>query len=348
MDQARTFGWGLIGASDIAREYMIPAIKEQPDGWVAAVMSRNITWARRYASENSIPRAYDTLEGILADPDVDIVYISSTNEWHKAPTLAAAATGKHVLCEKPLALSVEDAVEMVQACRRAGVVMGTNHHMRNAVTHRTLHKYVADGKIGRPLAARVFHAFYLPPHLQGWRLDRPDVGGGVILDLTVHDADALRFILKSDVEEVTALAIQQGMAKERLEDGVMGVMRFGNDVLAQFHDAYTISHAGTGLEVHGTEGSLFASDAMTGKRGLALLVRGDKREEIDVRADEKPYVRGVRAFADAVRSRGEAPATGEDGVWSLAVALAVRESVRTGRACRPALDPAFARGGRSA
>ena len=129
----------------------------------------------------------------------------------------------------------------------------------------------------------------------------------------------------------------------------MGVMRFRNEVLAQFHDAYTIRDAGTGFEVHGTEGSLFAQDAMTEKPGARVfLVRGDQREEIDIGAFEEPYVRGVRAFADAVRAHGSAPATGEDGVWSLAVAAAVRESVRTGRVCRPSVDPSFVRGDASA
>ena len=100
-----------------------------------------------------------------------------------------------MLCEKPLALTVADAREMVEACRSAGVVMGTNHHLRNAATHRAMRDAIAAGRIGRPLFARVFHAVYLPPHLQGWRIARPEAGGGVILDITVHDADTLRFVL---------------------------------------------------------------------------------------------------------------------------------------------------------
>ena len=82
---------------------------------------------------------------------------------------------------------------MVAAAAAAGVVMGTNHHLRNAATHRTMRELIQAGAIGQPLAARVFHAVHLPPHLQGWRIDRPEAGGGVILDITVHDADTLRF-----------------------------------------------------------------------------------------------------------------------------------------------------------
>ena len=129
--------------------------------------------ARAYAADNGIARSYDSVDALLADPAVDAVYISTTNELHRAQTLAAAAAGKHVLCEKPLALTLADAREMVAACSAAGVVMGTNHHLRNAATHRTMRERSRPGAIGKPLFARVFHAVYLPPHLQGWRLNKP-------------------------------------------------------------------------------------------------------------------------------------------------------------------------------
>ena len=95
-------GWGLIGASTIAKEHMIGAIRAQ-GGEVVAVMSSDAERGRAYAAENGIARSHDSVEALLADPAVEIVYISTTNELHKAQTLAAAAAGKHVLCEKPLA-----------------------------------------------------------------------------------------------------------------------------------------------------------------------------------------------------------------------------------------------------
>jgi len=125
--------------------------------------------------------------------------------------LAAAVAGKHVLCEKPLALTLDDAVAMRDACAAAGVVMGTNHHLRNAATHRTMRRLLGEGAIGRPLAARVFHAVSLPADLRTWRVQRPDAGGGVPLDITVHDADALRFLLDDEVVEVGALTASQGL-----------------------------------------------------------------------------------------------------------------------------------------
>jgi len=123
-----------------------------------------------------------SLPALLADPRVDSVYVSTTNELHKAQTLAAAAAGKHVLCEKPLALSVAAAREMIAACAAAGVVLGTNHHLREAASHRKIRELVRSGAIGKPRFAKVFHAGLLPPHLQGWRLRDPGAGAGAILD----------------------------------------------------------------------------------------------------------------------------------------------------------------------
>ena len=326
--------WGLIGASTIGREWMVPAIDAQPDSTVAAVGSSSPERARRYADELGIPMVYDSVADLLAEPTIDAVYISTTNEWHEAQALAAVTAGKHVLCEKPLALSLDSAHRMVAAAAAAGVVLGTNHHLRNAATHRRMRELIQSGAIGRPLAARVFHAVYLPPHLQSWRIDRPDAGGGVILDITVHDADTLRFALGDEVTEVTAMTANQGMGRAGLEDAVMGVMRFRNGVIAQFHDAFTAPHASTGFEVHGTDGSLYGQDVMTQRpMGSVRLRREGSEEDVPVN-HENLYERSVRCFNAAIRGEGEPAATGVDGVQSLAVALAVREAAETGQTVR--------------
>lgn len=311
---------------------MVNAVNGQPDSRAVAVASNDPARARAFAVELGIPAAHESIEALLADPAVDVVYVSTTNEQHAPLTLAAARAGKHVLCEKPLALSLNDATAMVAACRAAGVVLGTNHHLRNAVVHRALRRLIQEGTIGQPLAARVFHAVYLPAHLQGWRIKDAAAGGGVILDITVHDADTLRFVLDDEPVDVIATTAAQGMAAPGLADAVMGVIRFGNGTLAQFHDAFTIRHTGTGFEVHGTEGSLVAVDCMTQQpTGRIYLQRGSDRQEIASGPPEDLYARSVRCFNAAVRGQGRPAATGEDGVRSLATALAAAEAAATGR-----------------
>ena len=327
----KRIGWGLIGASTIAREWIVDAIRSQSDNEIVAVMSADSARGKAFAEANRIAASYASVEALLADPKVDAVYISTTNELHKAQTLAAAAAGKHVLCEKPLALTLEDALEMVAACDKAGVVVGTNHHLRNAASHRKIRDLVQSGAVGKPLYARVFHAVYLPPHLQGWRLNKPSAGAGVMLDITVHDADTLRFILGSEPVEAVALSQQAGMAEGGLEDGVMAAVRFDNGTVAQLHDAFTVKFAGTGLEIHGSEGSILGRDVMT-QRPIGRVTLRNAQGETDVALDhENLYARVLRAFVGAVRGEGAPSATGEDGVRSLATALAVLEATRTGR-----------------
>ena len=269
-----------------------------------------------------------------ADPAVDVVYVSATNDRHHGPTLAAARAGKHVLCEKPLALTLADARAMVTVCHEAGVVLGTNHHLRNAVVHRALRQLLAEGAIGRPLAARVAHAVYLPPHLQGWRITRPEAGGGVALDITVHDADTLRFVLAAEATEVTAMTTNQGMAGAGLEDTIMGVIRFDSGLLAQFHDGFTYRHATD--EFRGPRrGRVALRDRCDDpaprwpRSSSAVTARRSRSTPVPMRTSTSARSNGFNA---AVRGEGEPAATGDDGVQSLAIALAAREAATTGRA----------------
>jgi 1,5-anhydro-D-fructose reductase (1,5-anhydro-D-mannitol-forming) len=321
--------WGLIGASTIAAEHMIDAFRAN-GGEIVAVMSTSAERAGRYAAKHNIAKSTTAIDALVEDKDIDAVYISTTNELHRDQVFAAAAAGKHVLCEKPLALTLADARAMVAECARRGVVMATNHHLRNAATHRALRDAIKAGRIGKPLFARVFHAVYLPPHLQGWRIEKPEAGGGVVLDITVHDADTLRFVLDDEPQSVTAMTANGGMGRASLEDGVMGVIRFSSGLLAQFHDAFTTKYARTGFEVHGEEGSLIASDCMTQAPKGEVLLRSSAGEEQLKLDHEKLYVRSVRLFQSAVAGAGAPSATGEDGVKSLSVAISTLQSARTG------------------
>ncbi len=184
-----TIGWGLIGASNVAREWIIPAINGVEGSRVVAVLGSSPARTRSYAEENGIPTAYEDMESFLADPALDAVYVSTTNERHASATIAAARARKHVLCEKPMALSLADAEAMLAAARAAGVQLGVNHHLRCMETHRAIRSLVSGGSLGRLVAMRLFFGVTLPDELKGWRVSKPEAGGGVLFDLTVHDAD---------------------------------------------------------------------------------------------------------------------------------------------------------------
>lgn len=333
----RRLGWGIAGASDIAARYMVPAIRRRPDAHVVAVASRSSERAAKFASDHSISKWYGSVAEMAADPAVDVVYVGSDNRLHHEQTLVAAAARKAVLCEKPLALSISDAMEMVAECKRSGVILGVNHHLRGAAKVIAVRDLVKAGGIGRPLAIRMAHAAYLPEHLQTWRIADPHAGGGPLNDMGTHDFDALRFVLGDEVVDVTAMTAEQGMTVAGIEDEVMGVLRFARGAIASFHAAYNLRFTASALEIYGTEGAVIGRGILAGSGGGEVLFRDSKGDHpLQLEEVMNPYEGTVQAFCDAVLNGGNPPASGEDGVWSLAIAVAAREAARSGHSVQPA------------
>jgi 1,5-anhydro-D-fructose reductase (1,5-anhydro-D-mannitol-forming) len=331
--------WTLIGASDIAATRVIPAMREVGHE-VVGVMSSSRERAERYAITNGLARHTDDLNEALAW-NADAVYISTTNAFHRDQAVEAMRAGHHVLCEKPLALEVEDALAMIAAARDAGVVLGTNHHLRCAATLRTVARLVAEGRIGELVSVRVNHAVLLPERLRGWRLDRSIPGAGVVLDIAVHNADVVRFVTGAEVEQVATFVANSGLADSEVEDAAMTVARLRGGALATTHETFTVPYADTAVEVHGRLGSIYAVGVLTQDPVGTVVVRtSDGDEHVEVGEREDLYVVALREFATAVDGEGRPAATGEDGAASLAIALAALESARTGSAERPVFQVA--------
>ena len=325
-----TTRWGLIGASDVAAARVAPAMRAVGHE-VVGVFSSSTEYAARYAAEHEIRFATGDLDALLSRDDIDAVYISSTNDRHASQAKAAAAAGKHVLCEKPIATSLEDARGIVEACDKAGVQLAVNHHLPGAGTHRTVRALVRAGAIGRPLWVSVRHAVLLPERLSGWRLSG-EPGAGCIMDITVHDASVVNQLLGRRALEAMAMSVRQGPWDAQSEDAVASVIRYADDILVQTHDSFTSAFTPTCLEVHGDEGSIVATDVMTQDPvgGIRLQDKTGARE-IQVTDRRDLYQIAVGAFASAVQGEGRPTVSGQDGVEAYAVAQAVLDSTRSGQ-----------------
>ena len=322
--------WGFIGASNIA-ERVIPSLRKIAGQELVAVCSRSAPRAQQFAEQQDLASAHTDLSELLA-LGLDAVYISSTNEQHAAQTLAALDAGCHVMCEKPLAMSLADAAAMIERAEARGRVLGTNHHLRASALHGQVRQMIADGAIGRVHGVQVSHAVYLPPHLQGWRIDAPGAGGGVVLDILVHDGDLLRFLLQAEPRRITTVTRQHGLGQGQVEDSAMSLIEFDGGVLAQTHESFVARHAATRLHVLGTEGALYAEGSLTQAGGGRLWLRDAAGErEIEVPAVDL-YEVGFDAFVRACAGQGTPLATGVDGKRSMAVALAGLASAASGRA----------------
>jgi 1,5-anhydro-D-fructose reductase (1,5-anhydro-D-mannitol-forming) len=310
---------------------MIDALRNDRGSALEGILSTDAARGTAFAARHGLARAYRTSEELWTDGAVDAVYISTRNDRHRDDALAAANAGKHVLCEKPLAVTVEEAREIVAASSKSDVLLGVNHNLRGAAAHRVAARAVAEGAIGRVLAARVFHGTELPEHLRTWRLAAPEHGGGAALDLTVHAVDLLRFLLGDEVQAVTAITSRQD-SRADAEMSVVGVLRFAGGALATFHDSFVLPFASTAVELHGTSGSLWITDAMSDQPIATVTVRDSEGERpLQLGPRESVYLRTVQAFSSAIRGNGEPLCTGVDGLRAVEVAHAALQSASTGR-----------------
>ena len=322
--------WALIGASTIAKEYVLNAVRAQDGHDVTWVVSGSADRGAQYAKDNGIAQSSTNVDEVLADPNVQAVYISTTNEKHFPQAMAAIAAGKHVLCEKPLAMNIADAVTMVRAAEAAGVTFATNHHLRCSGSHRAVRDLIAKVDVGNVLSLRIFHAVHLPPHLQGWRINDPGAGGGVIPDICVHDADVTRFLLQEDPETVVAQMTAFGLG-DGVEDSAMSVWTMPSGAMVMAHESFIHPFAGSGLEVHGTKGSIFAKGVMTQRPvGEITLVNEAGSRSVPF-SGHGLYTQGLADFVAATKGKGTPAATGWDGVKSLAVADAVHKAASSGQ-----------------
>jgi 1,5-anhydro-D-fructose reductase (1,5-anhydro-D-mannitol-forming) len=323
----------VVGASTIAGAYMASAISNASGSELTGVASGDTKRARVFAEQHNLSRAYRSLEELWTDPEVDAVYISSINALHASHAIAAADAGKHVLCEKPLATTVADAVTMIEACERSGVLLGVDHNLRCAPAHVTARRLIADGRLGRVLSARVLHAMSLPPTLRRWRTHDPSAGGGAALELTVHDVDLLRFLLQDEVTEVTAFVAPLASDTVGVEDTLAGVLRFQRGALATFHDSLVVPFSHTSLSIHGDAGALYIDDAMADDPVARLtLTDSGGSHEIPTSTTQGLYDGVVAAFTAAVRGSGQLAATAEDGLRAVAIATAAKQASALGQA----------------
>jgi D-xylose 1-dehydrogenase (NADP+, D-xylono-1,5-lactone-forming) len=292
--------WGVLGAARIAREQVIPGIRRSGCGEVLAVSSASGR-AGSYAAELGIPSAYDSHEELLADADVDAVYIALPNSLHASWIVRTAQAGKHVLCEKTLVLGVQELAEVEAAVDAAGVHLAEAFMYRHHPLLATVQELLRSGEVGQLVAMHARLHFALPrAEEQDIRL-RPELGGGALLDLGCYPVDLFGGLTGSEPDEVA------GVAHRDTDGGVdtrtAAVLRYG-DVVATLDCSFDAPMQNTATLV-GTAGTVTLPDVfrtdLVGGTGTVLVDTDGATRRIDVPGDA--YADQVRAFAAAVADR---------------------------------------------
>ena len=324
-------GWGVVGCGSIASK-VIPAIIEAENSRLIAVMSRSMDKARRFAEKYGASRYYDDLSLLLRDGDVDAVYISTPTFLHASQTIMAAEAGKHVLCEKPMAMNLDECLRMVDACRRNGVKLMIGHHMRFKPDNRMIREIIEHGRIGRVTHIRAQHSTWYKPEPTAWRMIPKLGGGGSLMDLGVHCIDLLRFLLGSEVREVAAFTYSSAF-NYPVEDTAVVMMKFESGACGIVNSCFNAKYSEKILEVYGTEGTILSRGTIGPRTGV-VSVYIDGREEIYEFGEFNPYVAEIEHFADCIMRDEEPIISGEKCLGTMKAVFSAYESSRTGRFIR--------------
>ena len=290
---ASVLNWGLLSTARINRA-LIPAIKSSQRNRLLAVASRTRETAQAYAQHWQIERALGSYEALLEDPDIDVIYNSLPNHLHAEWSIRGLRAGKHVLCEKPLALTVEDVDAMADAARESARVLAEAFMYRHHPQTLKVREMVRGGQLGRPQLVRGAFTYTLT-RVGDIRL-KPETGGGSIWDVGCYPISYARILADTEPVEVFGWQIA---GDEGADLTFVGQMRFADGMFTQF-DSSLVWPFQSYMTIIGSEAILHVpSPFKPGPHEKLILRRGDKVEEIDVHGGEL-YIGEVEDMSDAV------------------------------------------------
>jgi xylose dehydrogenase (NAD/NADP) len=314
--------WGVLSTAGILRK-VLPAVVDSPEVDVIAIASRSCERATEAARRYGIPRAHTSYEDLLADPDVEAVYIPLPNGLHVEWTLAALAAGKHVLCEKPLSPRPEEVDRCFDAADAAGLVLSEAFMWRHHPQAERLRSLVAEGAIGELRLVR--SSFSFPLDREGDVRWSAELEGGSLLDVGCYCVSGSR-LLAGEPVAVHGEAVE---APSGVDARFAGVMRFEGDVLATFDCGFDMPDRDE-VEAIGSEGSLFLDDPWHSLESVIELRRPGRPVERIELPRVSPYLFEFEEVSVAIREGRPARLGREDALGQARVLDALRRSAATG------------------
>lgn len=324
--------WGILGAANIARGRMIPALKQSDRSQVLAIASRDLSTAQRAADEMSIPRAYGSYDALLADPDIDAIYNPLPNHLHVPWSIRAAEAGKHVLCEKPIAMTAAEARELMRVRDATGVQICEAFMVRSHPRWHAVKSLIAAGRIGE-LRMVSGHFSYAKKGAENIR-SKVEWGGGALLDIGCYPIAVSRWLF--DAEPIDVMATIDRDPEFGVDRHVAGILRFANGTASftcsgQLALAQSMQILGTGARI---DVDVPFNPPETVPTRLVLDdgrdLHGGGMETIAFEPCNQFALQGD-AFVDAIRGRGVAPVSLESSIANMTVIDALFRSAESGR-----------------
>jgi len=320
--------FGIIGLGIFGQKRLIPAFATAHNAELVAIYKRDLHSARKKAEEFGIPRAYNNIATLLADKEIDAVFIATPNNLHMPHTLQAAAAGKHILVEKPMALTVIECEQMIAACRRANVklMIGQSQRFLNVVQRARL--IVQSGELGNIIFAQTHYSFHVERSPREWVWDKAVAGGGPVFDLGVHCIDLMRYVLKQEIMGLSSFLSPSGInSNEKVETAAVVAFQFEKDTLGSMQCAYNADFR-TFFEFRGQRGTIWAENYTQFDKEIILHKQREDKDEEEAIYNENPYVAEIDAFAAVIRNQQENPVPGEEGLQNQAIIEKILSSSR--------------------
>ena len=314
--------WGILGCARITRRGLIPGIAESSGSRLVALASRDQTTAESWAREFGVERAYGSYEQVIADPSVQAVYVPLPNEMHAEWVERACAAGKHVLCEKPLALDAAEAASMVAQSQRAGVILMEAFMWPHQPRVAAIRKLVADGAIGDLRLIRA--SFSFPIDMSDWRLDAGR-GGGALWDIGTYGASTARLFAGC---EPSAIRARARFGESGVDLSLAATLEFPNGILAQVDCSFEQPFRCT-YELVGTKGTINVPDAYLPPEhpSATLHTTAGKTPQVLTFDGRNQYAAMVDAFAASVAA-GRLVDPCEDGLAQMRALDAILAACR--------------------
>jgi len=332
----KPFGYAVVGIGGLSKSDILPAFAHTRHARLTGLVSGNVDKARDFATKYGVPESglytYDTFDKIADNPEIDAVYIVLPNNMHAEYTLRAFKAGKHVLVEKPMAVSVKECEAMIAAGKEANRLLSVAYRLRYEPYTQEMIRMARENVLGKPRVI-VTEAGFNIGNPEQWRLAKGPAGGGSMMDIGIYALNAARYLSGEEPTEVMAMESTDPNDPrfQEVENTVTFQLRFPSGVLASCVSSYATSL--NRFRVHAERGS-FELEPGLSRRGLAMQVFSKGKTE----PREFPQVDQFAAMMDDLAvcaAEGKTPITdGTDGLNDLRVIEAVYQSMRTGQSVK--------------
>ncbi|HEY4142924.1 MAG TPA: Gfo/Idh/MocA family oxidoreductase [Pseudolabrys sp.] len=329
--------WGIIGPGEIAGRSVAPALTKANGSQLHSVCGRSLAATQAFADKWGAAKAFDSLDAFLADKALDAVYIATPNNLHAEQAARAAQAGKHVLCEKPMATSVDDAQRMIEVCKSRSVALGVVFQNRYHAAHIRTHKVIASGALGEIqfVSAQLCRGFSRG-RWEGWRNDPIASGAGAIVAQSVHPIDLLRFLLGREIVKVQGMS-DVAPPQRPVEEIVFSTLLFEGGIHASVVAGQILPRYDNDIVIYGSKGKLVLKGTLgvpLNNRTGELTVEGtgscDGVTEFPMSSVADKVAKLVDDFATCIDEDKEPQVSGENGLQMVKIANALRDACSSG------------------